>query len=233
MRMSSFIRRMLLAGALGAVLPLYAEEIRFSADSMTGVAGTKSDTTTLAGNAFVSSGSLEIHADSITLSGDDFRYINAEGNIDITDSERGMEFTCSSLEFDRETNIVFLENEVRITDAKNGITAEAQAVEYSQNAETVIMQIAVNLKQKNNICTGAYAMYHKKSQIRELNGNPQVIQDEDTFKAQQITLNLDTQEITLTGNVNGSVTTTKKDEAAGTADESRTADEGGKPNGRD
>ena len=46
----------------------------------------------------------------------------------------------------------------------------------------------------------------------ELSGNAQVKQKEDVFRAQQITLNLDTQSITLSGNVKGSVTESPKEE---------------------
>ena len=46
----------------------------------------------------------------------------------------------------------------------------------------------------------------------EISGNAQVKQEDDVFRAQQITLNLETQNITLSGNVKGSVTETKTTE---------------------
>ena len=46
----------------------------------------------------------------------------------------------------------------------------------------------------------------------EISGNAQVKQDNDIFRAQQITLNLETQKITLSGNVKGSVTDSGKKE---------------------
>ena len=52
----------------------------------------------------------------------------------------------------------------------------------------------------------------------EISGNAQVKQENDTFRAQQITLNLDTQNITLSGNVKGSVTeSAKKEESSSEA----------------
>ena len=56
----------------------YAETISFKADSMQGTAGSKSDTTTLEGNAFVKTQDMEISAQTISLSGSDFRFINAQ-----------------------------------------------------------------------------------------------------------------------------------------------------------
>ena len=60
---------------------LFAEKITFSAGSMSGQAGDSSATTTLSGGAFIQTSSIEITADSIELSGDDYRFIKASGNI--------------------------------------------------------------------------------------------------------------------------------------------------------
>ena len=72
------------------------------------------------------------------------------------------------------------------------------------------MQIEIQLTQKNNVCTGAYAIYRKNDQMLELSGNSQIKQGEDTFRAQQITLDLTSQEITLDGRVKGSIIDEKK-----------------------
>ena len=39
-----------------------------------------------------------------------------------------------------------------------------------------------------------------------MTGNPQVVQGDDTFRAQEIIFNLDTEEITMDGRVQGTVT---------------------------
>ena len=74
------------------------------------------------------------------------------------------------------------------------------------------MQIAITLKQKDNTCTSAYAIYRKKAQMLEMSGNPKIVQGKDTFRAQEITLNLESQEITLDGRVRGTVTDSQKSE---------------------
>ena len=106
-----------------------------------------------------------------------------------------------------------LENTALISKTKALI---AQAKTIIKEKEIAIMQISVYLTQKKNICTSAYAVYKKKEQILEMSGNPKVVQDEDTFRAQTITLNLDTQEITMDGRVKGSVTT--KDNSKSTSE---------------
>ena len=70
-----FIAAFFLTAALS-----YAEKISFSADSMTGTAGSKNSSTTLSGNAAVITETMQINADNIKLSGQDFRYITAEAH---------------------------------------------------------------------------------------------------------------------------------------------------------
>ena len=187
-----------------------AEKITFSANSMTGVVGDKSDSTTLNGEAYVLTDSMEIFADQIGLSGKNFRFIEAHGNIKGKNMESELEFTCDKLKYDRETKIAELSDNVDLKDIKNDVNAKAQIIEYNQNTETAVMQIEIQLTQKNNVCTGAYAIYRKNDQMLELSGNSQIKQGEDTFRAQQITLDLTSQEITLDGRVKGSIIDEKK-----------------------
>jgi lipopolysaccharide export system protein LptA len=49
-----------------------------------------------------------------------------------------------------------------------------------------------------------------------MNGNPQIQRDTDVFRAREITLNMDTEDITLDGRVRGSVTSTDDEPASET-----------------
>src|SRR5574344_1338571 len=183
-----------------------AEKITFSANSMSDMTGEKSDYTKLEGNAKVKTESMEISADMIELKGEDFRYIIASGTVKGTNTESKLDFTCEKMTYDRTTKIATLENTVHLVDTEHDVTADAQLIEYNQNTEIAVMQIAVTLKQKDNVCTSAYAIYRKSAQMLEMSGNPKIVQGEDTFRAQEITLDLNTQQITLDGRVSGSVT---------------------------
>lgn len=187
-----------------------AEKISFSANSMSGTVGDKSDSTTLSGEAYVLTDTMEISADVINMSGKDFRYIEATGSIKGKNTESEMEFTCGRMKYDRETKIAQLIDNVSLTDTKNEVTAKAQLIEYNQETDIAVMHIDIELKQKDNTCTGAYAVYRKKSQMLELSGNTQIQQGNDTFRAQEITLDLDSQEITLDGRVKGSIIDERK-----------------------
>ncbi len=203
---------LLILYVFGSAPPAWPERITFSANSMTGTAGNTSDMTTLSGSAYVLTSSMEIAADSITMSGKNFRYIEADGNITGKNIEANMEFTCGRLSYDRETKIATLKDNVHLADTENGVSVDAQLIEYNQNTDIARIQIGITIKQKDNVCSSAYAVYRKKNQMLEMSGNSQITQGKDTFRAQEITLNLDTQQITLDGRVKGSVVDDKSAE---------------------
>ncbi|MBO4385865.1 MAG: organic solvent tolerance protein OstA, partial [Treponema sp.] len=184
-----------------------AEKITFSADSMSGVSGKNSDRTTLNGHANIKADAMEISADKIELYGSDFRFLKASGNIKGINSQSKLEFTCDSMTYDRISKIAVLRNNVHLIDKENKVTADAELIEYNQKTEVAVMQINVYLVQEENTCTAAHAVYNKKQQLLDMSGNPQVVQNQDAFRAQEISLNLKTNEITLDGHVRGSVTT--------------------------
>lgn len=188
---------------------LFAEKIIFSANNMTGKSGDSNTTTTLSGNGYIKTNTLEIQADEIELSGEDYRYIVATGNVKGSNLEARMDFTCDSIEYDRETKIAKLSGNVELIDIENDVKAKAQIISYDQNADIAILQVKINLTQKSNVCSSSYAVYYKKNQLLELSGNAQIKQNDDTFRAQHITLNMETQDISLGGNVKGTVTETK------------------------
>ena len=191
---------------------VFAEEITFSADKMNGSTGKNSEYTKLSGNAFIKTESMEIRADEIILSGKDFRFINATGNVSGKSIESEFDFSCQQMEYDRETEIAILKGNVSMIDTKNEVNASAQIIEYNQKTEVAYMQINVKLVQKNSTCTGANAIYKKKEQTLELSGTPQIIKDKDNFKANEIFMNLETEEIILDGKVRGSVSDTSNGE---------------------
>ena len=210
---------------------IFCEEITFTADFMSGTAGSKTDTTTLEGNATVQTSSMNISADAIELSGEDFRFITATGTVSGSITESQMDFTCGKLKYDRQTKVAQLEDAVHLVDVANEVTADAQIIEYNQNSETAVMQIEITLTQKDNVCTSAFAIYKKSEQKLEMSGNPKIQQGTDSFRAQEITLNLETQEITLDGRVKGTVSDGKpaKTETDTESAESETASQAENP----
>jgi lipopolysaccharide export system protein LptA len=202
--------------AIIVVVPVAAETITFTADKMSGYSGEVSDYTKLEGNAVIKTTKIEVTADLVELSGDDFRFITANGNVKGKNLDSDMDFSCESMHYDRKTEVVTLRVNANIIDNPNEVTAKAQLIEYNQKTEIAIMQVGVELKQKRSVCTAAFSIYRKKVQMLEMSGNPQIQRDTDIFRAREITLNMDTEDITLDGRVRGSVTSSDDEPAAET-----------------
>ncbi len=185
---------------------VFAEQISFSAKHMYGSASANQERTILEGSAVIQTENLKIRAKQIELSGENYRYVDATGDVKGA-SDDGFNFTCGKMHYDRKTGIVSLENSVELTDDANNVNGKAQLVEYDLNNEVAILQIDVNLKNKNSLCTGALAIYRKKQKLIELSGSPKIVRGSDIFKAQKILLDMTSEEITLDGKVQGSVST--------------------------
>ncbi len=183
---------------------LYSETITFSADKMQGNTAQANKFTKLIGNARIKTETLEISADEITLSGEDFRFISAKGKVSGKNNEAGFDFNCGSMSYDRETKIALLEHNVQMIDKKNDVNASAQIIEYTQETENAVMQVNVSIKQKENVCSAAVAIYRKAEQVLELTGNARIERGKDLFRAQEIQLNIKTEAITMDGKVRGS-----------------------------
>lgn len=187
----------------------FAENIIFKADQMTGKSSDSKDYAKLTGNASIITSSMEIYADEIELSGENYRFIEASGNVSGSNVKNKIDFTCGQLLYDRETEVATLQNAVHLIDRENETIANAEIMDYDQNKSTIIMQISVAMQQKDNICTGSHAIYKTDARTLFLSGNPQISKGKDVFRAQEIELNLDTQDIILDGRVRGSVEDTK------------------------
>lgn len=212
----SVLTALLLAGFL-LIMPasLFADTIQFKADSMTGNTGTGQENTVLSGRAWISTEDIEINAETIELSGSNYDIITATGNVSGVNTGSGISFTADRLSYDRRTDIVKLEGNVTLVDTENEVTATAYLIEYNQKTETAVLQMNVRLVQKESICTSALATWRKDEKMLEMSGSPKIVRKDDTFTAQEITFNLDTEEITLDGKVRGTVTDTSGTETTG------------------
>jgi lipopolysaccharide export system protein LptA len=194
-----------------SILPLCAENITFTADSMSGEKNGSNNITTLLGHAYIKTNDIEIKADKIDLSGKDYQFINASGNISGISNENGVTFSCSNMEYDRKTKIAILDTDAKMIDTDNDVTVEAQHIHYDQKLEISTMQMSVTITQKTSKCTSSFAIYRKKQKTLELSGSPKIVKDEDVYTAQEIIMNIETEEMILDGKVTGTVTQKEED----------------------
>ena len=196
---------------LALLLPLSAEDITFSAASMSGTSGKKNAQAILEGGANVLIGSLSINSESMELSGDDYRFVSATGGVTGEDTERGFTFSASTMTHDREKEISEFRGAVQFHDSENDVEISAGMLSYDRNNETIFMQIGIVLTKNDMRCTSTFAVYRRNESYLELSGAPLVINEGNEFKANRIFVDLDTEKITMDGAVSG----TMKDEDEG------------------
>jgi len=192
---------------------LYAEDktISFSAARMSGTAGKTAGATVLEGSAVVDIGTLRITGDRIELSGKDFRYVAATGSVTGADSEKGYTFSADTLTYDRDREVALFRGEAKLVDSKNEVEASAGMISYNQKTETAFLQVDVKLKRKDIDCTAVFATYRRTLSLLDLSGSPRVLRDGDEFRADRISVNLETEYISLDGTVSGTLKDTKKE----------------------
>ena len=91
-------------------------------------------------------------------------------------------------------------------------------IENHDKDEITIIQIGVRLLKEDMICRSEFARYFRKDDILELSGLPVVFWKGDEYKATKITINLDTEEISLEGEVRGSITSEDEEEKTETSE---------------
>lgn len=197
------------------ILALSAQEktITFSADRMTGTSGKKNGTTGLEGNAVVSIETLRITGDRIEIYGKDYRYVTATGNVQGLDDEKGYRFTADVLTYDRDLELASFRGNAKLLDTKHEVETTAGMIIYNQKTEIAFLQLDVKLKRKNISCVSTFATYRRTLSMLDLTGAPVVVRDGDEFRADRISVNLETEYIALDGTVSGTIKDAQKEGA--------------------
>ncbi len=189
------------------LISIYAQDstITFSADTVKASIAENKKTTNLIGNAKVKVGNLQIFSDRIEIFGKDYRFVNATGSVHGEDVENGYSFKADFIEFDRKTDIVLMFGKIELNDTKNKVTINGENVEYKKKSEIMIMRFNAKISKNDIECNSMFALYDRKESRLELTGNPLVKKGDDEFKATKISINLETEDISLDGRVSGSV----------------------------
>ena len=193
------------------VSPIFPEnkDFNFSSDRTTISLAEGSELTTLEGNAKISSIDTHISANSIELFGDDFQFARCSGNVLVVDTKQGIRITTENLLYDREKELMTISGYAEMIDQKNEIVVKGSYFENRGKENITIIQIGVRIlkasKDDSMTCRSEYAKFNRDKDILNLSGMPIVYWKDDEYRATRITINLETDDITLTGEVSGTI----------------------------
>ena len=159
----------------------------------------------LTGHAEVATTDMTIDADQIELFGKDFIYAQCRGDVKVVDAKRGLDLSSTQLFYDRQQKIARVQGNAMMEDLKNEMVVKGGFIEDRDKEQLTIIQIGVRILKKDLVCRAEYAKYYRDKKILELSGMPWVSRKGDIFQAARITVNLDTDEITLDSGVQGSI----------------------------
>ncbi len=191
---------------------LFSDSFTFYAQNMSTFLAKGKERTMLRGNAVIVSDTTKITADEIELYGEDFQYALCRKNITVEDKEKGIFLVCEDLFYDRKKKISQVKGNASMEDMKNEVVVKGGFLENRDEEEITIVQIGVRILKKNMACRSEFARYYRKDKILELSGMPVVVWKGDEYRAAKITINIDTDEIKLEGDVKGSVVSKEEKE---------------------
>ncbi len=189
--------------------PLLSESISFSGkeSSLSLKEGQKK--VTLSGGAKVATGSITIESDSMTLTGDDWRYVECKGSVIIRDSEKGIEIRTGGLWYDREAEIILISSWFEIDDTSQDLYATAGSLRYSMKDEKLELGMQVTLMRISGgevmTCSSEALSYDRMNEYVSLRGKSKVLWKGDNYEADIISVDLKNDEITLAGRIRGTI----------------------------
>ncbi|HON88588.1 MAG TPA: LptA/OstA family protein [Spirochaetia bacterium] len=186
-----------------AMSALHADTFTFSGASMSGSMAKGKERTVLQGNARVVSGSVTITAQKIELYGTDFRYANCTGSVVIIDTEKGIKLTTENLFYDRIDKFARLTGPSVMEDSTNNVIVKGNYIENDDKNQIVIIKINARILRKDLACRAQFVLYNRATKYLELTGSPVVVRKGDEYRADKISVNLDTEDIILEGYVQG------------------------------
>jgi lipopolysaccharide export system protein LptA len=191
---------------------LFAEVFRFSGTRMSTSLAKGKERTLLRGNAEIRSDDTHITADEIEIFGKDFQFAECRGNVVVRDTKKELYITCSKLVYDRFEKIIQAEGNAYMEDRKNEIIVRGHRLENRDKEDITIIQIGVRILKKDLAARAEFARYRRDTDILELSGMPVAFWKKDEYRATRIVMNLDTEEITLLGDVTGTIVSDSKKE---------------------
>ena len=198
---------MLLAWTAMAARVAAASSFEFSGDSTRIDFAAGRERTRLTGNARVISDDTEIEADEIEIYGDDFRFAVASGNVRVLEREQQIVLTADRLVYDRRERITRAEGNAIMEDQRNETVVKGALLENRGRDDLTIVQVGVRILGDELTTRSEFARYRRDQNVLELSGLPVVYWKGDQYRAARIVIDIDRDEISLQGEVRGTITT--------------------------
>lgn len=159
--------------------------------------------------ARVQTGSITITSDEMSLTGDDWRYVECTGSVVIKDSDKDIEIRSSRLWYDRIDETIIISSWFEIDDNREDLYAQAGSLHYDMKSEVLQLSMSVTLMRISDgemmKCSSESLTYNRKDDFVSLAGRSSVNWKGDSYNADVISVDLKNDKITLSGEINGTI----------------------------
>lgn len=200
---------------LGFLFPtlLYSEAgFEFGCDQMESSFAEHNKRSTLIGNAYVITGSLNIKSDKIELYGQDYRFAQCSGGVVVENIKENFVITSSKLLYDDDKKEATVTGNAEMEDVGNEMIIKGEYIKYFEETSITLIQIKVRIINEDLVCRSDFAEYNSDKNTLVLTGDPIVYKGNDVFRASKINIDLDNNDIVMEGNVKGNITDKEKAE---------------------
>lgn len=184
-----------------------AETVTFSGGATKLVMKEGRESVSLTGGAQIESGSMIVSADTIELSGEEYRYVTCRGSVILADEDRGITLTTHTLFYDREEETVSVPGYVEIDDKKNQVQASSFRLAYDIQGARMELEVSVLLLRHTDsgamVCQSDTLSFDRDEEKLNMWGNARVQWDGDRYEAQRIEVDLKSEEIVMKGAIKG------------------------------
>ena len=136
--------------------------------------------------------------------------MSCTGNASVIDESRGIAIRTSSIWYDRTEERILISSWYEIDDTVNAVAATGAALEYNLNDERLQLDKDVSLLKdtdENGImrCSAESVIFSREDNTLQLRGSATVDWDGDRYEAEVISVDLDTDSISLDGRIRGTI----------------------------
>ena len=191
------------------LIPSFADDISFSGGYTKVNLQQDNKSVILSGGAIVTTKDIYLEASSITLYGQDYCYVKAEGNVKASLEEQGISLSCPAIFYDRTEGRLTSDSWIEIQDINNEASLSGAWFEYDMNASLIKMQMMATITKVTDEglmkCQADSIEFDMENKIVTLKGMANVQWNNDSYNASIIVVNLDTNAITMHGSLTGPV----------------------------
>ncbi|MCR5760459.1 MAG: hypothetical protein K6F82_00415, partial [Sphaerochaetaceae bacterium] len=123
--------------------------------------------------------------------------------------EREISLSSSNVFYDRQEKTLLSDGWVELEDKKNEATISGARIQYNEETSEITIQMRATITQETKKgllkCSADIITYNADEQTLTLSGRASVLWGEDSYNASSISVDIDTEEIELSGSITGEI----------------------------